>query len=60
MVKEIENLDWSRDIQAYKKVGVTCIMDNNVFCYVDTSLQGKMTTWNLEDTVSNVVVTKTA
>ena len=60
LVKEIENLDWSRDIQAYKKVGVTCIMDNNVFCYVDTSLQGKMTTWNLEDTVSNVVVTKSA
>ena len=60
MLKEIDNLDWSKDIQAYKKVGVSCIMDNNVFCYVDTSLQGKMTSWNLEHTVANVVETKAA
>lgn len=34
-------------------------MDNNILCYIDSSLQGKMKTWSLEDTVENIVVTKT-
>lgn len=59
LMREVENHDWSRDIQVYKKVGVACIMDNNILCYVDSSLKGKMEKWSLEDTVENVVATKT-
>ena len=59
-MREVENHDWSRDIQVYKKVGVACIMDNNILCYIDSSLQGQMKTWSLEDTVENIVVTKAA
>lgn len=57
LMREVENHDWSRDIQVYKKVGVACIMDNNVLCYIDTSLQGKLTQWSLEDTIANSVKT---
>lgn len=36
------NDDWSRDIQVYRKVGVGVLMTNNIFSYVDTSLEGKL------------------
>ena len=56
LVNEKENnWDWSREIHVYKKVGVVCMMTNNICSYVDTSLLGQMTTWNLHDTVKNVV-----
>lgn len=58
LMREVENHDWSRDMQVYKKVGVSCIMSTNTFIYVDTNLVNQMTTWNLEDTVENVVVIK--
>lgn len=41
-VRERENEDWSRDLQTYRKVGVGVRMTNNIFSYVDTSLQGKL------------------
>ena len=41
------NWDWSREIQVYKKVGVVCMMTNDICSYVDTSLLGQMTTWTL-------------
>ena len=58
LVDERPNYDWSREIQVYKKVGVICMMANNICSYVDSSLQGQMTEWFLNDTVQNVVVTK--
>ena len=60
IMEETKNRDFSRDLQVYKKVGVGCIMDNNILCYVDTNLLDKMTSWNLEATVENIVVTKPA
>ena len=48
LVAERENnWDWSREIQVYKKVGVVCMMTNDICVYKDTSLAGKMTEWNL-------------
>ena len=58
LVDERPNYDWSREVQVYKKVGVVCMMANNICSYVDSSLQGQMTEWFLNDTVQNVVVTK--
>ena len=50
------NWDWSREIQVYKKVGVVCMMTNDICSYVDTSLLGQMTTWTLSnDTIKNNV-----
>ena len=50
------NWDWSREIQVYKKVGVVCMMTNDICSYVDTSLLGQMTTWTLSnDKISNSV-----
>ena len=43
------NWDWSREIQVYKKVGVVCMMTNDICSYVDTSLLGKMDTWTLSN-----------
>ena len=43
------NWDWSREIQVYKKVGVVCMMTNDICSYVDTSLLGQMTTWTLSN-----------
>lgn len=43
------NWDWSREIQVYKKVGVVCMMTNDICSYVDTSLVGQMKTWNLSN-----------
>ena len=40
--KEVENDDWSRDIQVYKKVGVVAMLANNICAYADTELMGKM------------------
>lgn len=47
LVKDHDNDDWSKDIMVYKKVGVTCMLANNICAYVDTALVGKMNTWNL-------------
>ena len=49
LVDEFANHDWSRDIQVYKKVGVVCMMANNICCYVDTSLLGELETWKLDN-----------
>ena len=38
LMKEHENDDWSRDIQVYKKVGVTAMLNNSICHYYDTSL----------------------
>lgn len=47
MVREVENNDWSREFQVYKKVGVVAILTNNICSYVDTSLEGKTATVNI-------------
>lgn len=39
IVREWENRDNSHEIQVYKKIGVACVMTNNLCVYVDTSLQ---------------------
>lgn len=39
---EYTNKDLSREIQVYQKVGVGIVMANNIFSYIDTSLQGKL------------------
>jgi hypothetical protein len=41
--------DRSREIQVYKKVGVVCMLANNICAYVDTSLVGQMKTWFLNN-----------
>ena len=53
------NWDWSREIQVYKKVGVVCMMTNDICSYVDTSLLGQMNTWTLSNNniANNVYVT---
>lgn len=38
-MREVENEDWSREIQIYKKVGVGAIMTNNICVYKNTSLK---------------------
>lgn len=58
IVDEYVNADRSREIQVYKKVGVVCMMTNNICAYTDTSLAGQMETWYLEDTVKNTVYSK--
>lgn len=47
IVDEYVNKDRSREIQVYKKVGVTAMLANNICCCVDASLAGQMDTWNL-------------
>ena len=37
-IRELENYDWSREMQAYKKFGVATIFDSNVALYVDNTL----------------------
>lgn len=51
---EFENYDWSRDIHMYEKVGVSCMMDNAIHVYKDTSLKQEGG-FNLKDTVTNNV-----
>lgn len=38
LTKEVENDDWSRDIQVYKKVGVGVMLTNDICVYRNTSL----------------------
>ena len=48
LVAERENnWDWSREIQVYKKVGVVCMMTNDICVYKDTSLAGHIKDWHL-------------
>lgn len=54
LVDEHANYDWSREIQVYKKVGVVCMMTNNICCYVDTELKGDKTTWHLTADYANM------
>lgn len=65
MIRDLENYDWSKEIQCYKKVGVCAMMTNNIFVYTDTSLLGQMKTWDfshglVENTVkvSNIAEAK--
>lgn len=44
IVDEFKNYDRSREIQVYKKVGVVTMMTNNLCSYIDTALQGQMST----------------
>lgn len=44
LMDERKNDDWSREIQVYKKVGVAALMTPDICSYVDTSLQGKVST----------------
>lgn len=43
-VREVENDDWSREMQTYQKVGVGVMFTNNMCSYVDTQLQGHLNT----------------
>ena len=54
IVQEFTNVDQSRELQVYKKVGVTCILANNICCYCDTALLGQMYTWNLNGVTGKV------
>ena len=38
LVREVENHDWSKEIQVYKKFGVSVITNSNIFVYTDTSV----------------------
>ena len=48
IVKEYENYDLSREIQVYKKVGVSAMLANNICAYADTSLMGQ---FSLKDSI---------
>lgn len=56
-IKEVDNDDWSKDFQVYKKVGVVAMMTNNICVYRDTSLSTNGNDWNLNGTVINHVYT---
>ena len=43
-MREVENDDWSREMQVYQKVGVGVMFTNNMASYVDTALKGKTNT----------------
>ena len=43
-MREVENDDWSREMQVYQKVGVGVMFTNNMASYVDTDLVKKMNT----------------
>lgn len=38
-VKDVDNADWSKEIQVYKKLGVGTIITNNICAYENTSLK---------------------
>lgn len=38
-VREVENADWSREIQVYKKLGVGAVVTNNICVYENTGLK---------------------
>ena len=48
IVDEYVNKDRSREIQVYKKVGVTAMLANNICAYADTELLGQ---YNLADSI---------
>ena len=54
IVDEYVNRDRSREIQVYKKVGVVAMLANNICAYVDTSLVGKMDTFNYDGVTGKV------
>lgn len=56
LVDERPNYDWSKEIQVYRKVGVVCMMTNDICAYVDTSLLGQMEDWFL-DGVNGTIIT---
>ena len=33
LIREVENADWSKEIQVYKKIGVVCMMTNDICSY---------------------------
>lgn len=43
-MREVENDDWSREMQVYQKVGVGVMFTNNMASYVDTDLAKKINT----------------
>lgn len=43
-MREVENDDWSREMQVYQKVGVGVMFTNNMASYVDTDLVKKINT----------------
>ena len=43
-MREVENDDWSREMQVYQKVGVGVMFTNNMASDVDTDLKGKLST----------------
>ena len=43
-MREVENDDWSREMQVYQKVGVGVMFTNNMASYVDTALKDKLST----------------
>lgn len=56
LVQDLDNRgDWSKEIQVYRKVGVVAMLTNDICCYVDTSLMGKMDTWNFNGVTGNVI-----
>ena len=55
IVDEYVNTDRTREIQVYKKVGVTAMLANNICCYVDTALVGDMDTWHLDGVTGKVI-----
>ena len=54
IVDDYVGYDRSREIQVYKKVGVVCMLANNICAYVDTALLGKMATWELDGITGKV------
>ena len=54
IVDEFNNYDRSREIQVYKKVGVVCMLANNICAYCDTSLVGQMNTFHLDGVTGHV------
>ncbi len=56
LVDERPNYDWSKEIQVYRKVGVVCMMTNDICAYVDTSLLGQLEDWFL-DGVNGQIIT---
>ena len=54
IVDDYVGYDRCREIQVYKKVGVVCMLANNICAYVDTSLLGKMATWELDGITGKV------
>lgn len=43
-MREVENDDWSREMQVYQKVGVGVMFTNNMASYVDAALKGNTNT----------------